>query len=213
MFIPPRCSCGDDHPNHITGSATTADGYDIVLLHGGALVGRNGAPILDLPVVRPKTREAWERDLAAGRRVLGDASLYDLAELPGLYKAARAAVAQKGSDALPGDVRAAYAAQAQRAERPALKLAWRTYQTDRDGRPTVRVAVLDRMRWPGLAVWHEKGRYALMAFVHSSGRRPDETLAPTGFSFGSQRELVDHLLNVQGTAIAKHTARRRDAQG
>ena len=217
-FTPPRCSCGDAHPNHITASATLADGTRVVLLHGGALVGRTGHALPGVPVARPQTREAWERDLRAGSLALGEAPLYDLAELPALYRAARDAVAQNGVGALPGDVRAAHAAAAQRAERPALKLAWQTYEADAYGRPTVRVAVLDRMRWPGLAVWHEKGRYELMGFVQpdararGAGNRQPEVLTRTGFSFRTLRELADHLFTVQGTAVAKRTAARQAAR-
>ena len=67
------------------------------------------------------------------------------------------------------------------------RLVWIVEQTDRDGRPTLRTCVLDRMRWPGLAVWHERGVYALMT-VDRRG-----TCFPTGLRFRLQRDLVAHL--------------------
>lgn len=72
-----------------------------------------------------------------------------------------------------------------------LRFAWTTQETDRDGRPTLRTCVLDRMRWPGLAVWHERGRYQVMSIERHG--LDERTCFPTGFSFATQRALVAHL--------------------
>jgi hypothetical protein len=57
------------------------------------------------------------------------------------------------------------------------------------------VARLDRIRWPGLTVWHERGRYEIMAIRNgvALGARSREALETTGISFDSQRELCDYL--------------------
>lgn len=70
---------------------------------------------------------------------------------------------------------------------------WTVQETDRDGRPTLRTCRLDRIRWPGLAVWHERGVYELMT-VDRRG-----TSFRTGFVFKSQRDLLVHLESIRVT--------------
>jgi hypothetical protein len=75
---------------------------------------------------------------------------------------------------------------------PRILFRWVVQAADAAGRPTLRTAVLDRIRFPGLAVFHERGRYVIASEVSwRSG-----TYEPTGFAFGSQRELTAHLMQI-----------------
>lgn len=68
---------------------------------------------------------------------------------------------------------------------------WTVEQADRDGRPTLRTCRLDRIRWPGLAVWHERGVYELVDIDRRG------TCFPTGLRFRSQRALRAHLETIR----------------
>jgi hypothetical protein len=117
---------------------------------------------------------------------------YDLAEVPRLVECARRVAANGGQF---GDLRRAFNAP----DPTTLRLSWGVREADADGKPTVRVAHLDKMRWPGLAVWHERGRYELMAVTRSSapyGISGGPVLEPTGFSFATQAALREHLFSV-----------------
>ena len=76
---------------------------------------------------------------------------------------------------------------------------WTTLETDRDGKPTVQCWKLPRLRWPGLAVWREKGRYSVWSEIGRSG-----SYSPSGLSFANLRELTRYLetvtLNHKGAA-------------
>ena len=192
------CSCGADKP-HVIASRRTADGTQVEVWDDGAVTGGYGMALPGVPVVRPRTDDARREALAAAWMLAGDVALYDLAEVPALYATARK-VAQAG-----GGVAEFHAAlrdaQETPARAPALRLQWQTYETDATGRPTVRVAILDRMRWPGLAVWHERGRYLLMNVEYiANQRRSEPVLVPTGFTFRSQQELATHLYTHQKQA-------------
>jgi hypothetical protein len=189
------CSCGESAP-HVIANRATADGISVQIWHDGCVTGRFGRALPGVPCVRPRTPEAVERERAAARLLCDDLSLYDLAELPRLYAACRR-VAARG-----GDRKALYAVLAE-GTKPSIPFSWVAYATDRDGKPTVRVARLDRIRWPGLVVWHERGRYELMALRRGTalGARSHEALEATGFSFGSQRELCAHLFAVAHVTV------------
>jgi hypothetical protein len=75
-----------------------------------------------------------------------------------------------------------------------IVLSWQILDRDHNGRIRQRVARLDRMRWPGLAVWHDARGYHVMQ-QHDRGCGSD-TLLATGFVFRSQRELFVHLHSV-----------------
>lgn len=192
------CSCGADKP-HVIASRRTADGTQVEVWDDGAVTGGYGMALPGVPVVRPRTDDARREALAAAWMLAGDVALYDLAEVPALYATARK-VAQAGGGA--AEFHAALRdAQETPARAPALRLQWQTYETDATGRPTVRVAILDRMRWPGLAVWHERGRYLLMNVEYiANQRRSEPVLVPTGFTFRSQQELATHLYTHQKQA-------------
>lgn len=185
------CSCGESAP-HVIAKRETADGIGVWIWHDGAITGRHGRALPGVTIVRPRTAKAFESARIAASLISGDVEMYDCAELPRLYACARKVAARGGSRR---DLCAAFA----ETDKPALHLAWCVYATDAAGEPTVRVARLDRIRWPGLVVWHERGRYELLALRNGTalGARSHEALEPTGFSFGSQHALRDHLFTVQ----------------
>lgn len=189
------CSCGESAP-HVIAKRETADGIGVWIWHDGAITGRHGRAIPGVPVARPRTAKSLDLARIAAYLISGDVEMYDTAELPRLYACARKVAARGGSRC---DMSKALA----EGDQPAVRFSWCVYATDRTGAATVRVARLDRIRWPGLAVWHESGRYLLMACVQRSapGARSAEVLEPTGFAFGSQRELSEHLLTVQPSAL------------
>lgn len=183
------CSCGGSAP-HVIAKRETSDGIAVQIWHDGAVTGRYGRALPGVTVVRPRTDEAVERERRAALLLADEVSLYDLAELPRLYACARRAIAKGGGRR---EMLAAFAP---------IDLNWETYQTDRDGKPTVRVARLDALR---LAVWHESGIYAL----HSIERRGfpgcshmEDVLFPTGFRFTTQAALRDHLSTMRCSEAA-----------
>jgi hypothetical protein len=184
------CTCGEFAP-HIIARRKTADDIAVEFWHDGAITGRMGFKLPGVPVVRPRTDAAVSAARAVASLVAGQVELHELAELPRLVDCARRVAARGGS---PGDLRAAFAATGERS----LTLTWDIYATDRTGKPTVRVAKLDRIRWPGLVVWHERGRYELLALRNGTalGAHNREALHTTGFSFESQRALFAHLFSL-----------------
>lgn len=188
------CTCGD-RDEHIVARRRTADHFDVTMWCNGCIAQWTGAPLPGVPIARPRTAEAWHRERAAAWLFVGEVELYDLDEVSLLHAACRR-VAARG-DGVP-ELRADLV----RAEEPRVRFDWYVEQRDARGDVTLRTAVLDRVRWPGLVVWHEHGRYELlhtvMATVIGGGRR--EALESTGFAFASQRELVKHLFTVQRSA-------------
>lgn len=163
----------------------TSDGFHIVLWSDGAITGLMGVKLAGVPVARPRTVSGTRRAIKAGWIFMGLVELYDLDELGGLYAACRRG-ADTGAPAWP--------------ERPALHLDWTVLQRDRNGRPICRVAHLPRLRWPGMAIWNERGRYEIMyesakrvGFYGASVPRTQPSLRPTGFSFTSLRAALEHL--------------------
>lgn len=184
------CSCGESAP-HVIATRHTADGIAVQIWHDGCVTGRFGIALPGVPCVRPRTAEAIERERAAASLLADEVSLYDLAELPRLYAACRRAACGDGNR------KAMYAALAAPAK-PSIPFSWVTYATDAAGVPTLRVARLDRIRWPGLVVWHERGRYELLMIRHgvALGARSREALHDTGFKFDTQAELCEHLFSI-----------------
>lgn len=180
------CSCGESAP-HVIARRHTDDGVAVEFWHDGAITGRLGLKLPGVPVARPRTAAAVALARATAALVAGEVELCDVADLPRLVACARRVAARGG---LPGDVRAAF-----HATETTIRLAWEIYSTDRDGAPAVRVARLDRIRWPGLAVWHERGRYEVMTITRGTalGARSNEALTPTGIVFDSQRDLCVYL--------------------
>lgn len=195
------CTCGNADPHRIAWRRT-ADGAHVELWHDGALTGAAGFALPGVPIARPRTSEAREAALAAGWLVVGElarstedpaAALYDAAELPTLYTAARRLVA-RDIRATPGELRAAFAEAEERALVARFPVRWEYVA------PDCRVGHLPRIRWPGLAVWHERGVYEVMIERRGgSGVHTSTALHPTGFRFTTLRELVRHLTAEQGT--------------
>lgn len=184
------CTCGETQVHHVA-RRLTADGFRVALWSDGAVTGALNNALPSVPVARPTTREAWEREIAAGWLFADFVELYDLDETPALHKAARA-VARAGGG------RAELQQRMAEGDRPTLRFAWQTYATDNRGDVTARWARLDRIRFPGLVVWHEHGRYELLMQVRRYGNgHIAEVQEPTGFVFTSQRELIDHLFKHQ----------------
>lgn len=170
------CTCAHND-SHTIARRSTADGKSVLLWNDGSITWAMGYAIKGSPFPRTEKQRATAR--RAGGLVLGEVSLYDAAELPTLIAAARWAADRDG---LPGTLRARYAALT---EPKGPRLVWTVIQADRDGRPTCRVSRLSRLGWPGLAVWHERGRYEVMREVP----RGSGTLEATGFTARTLREL------------------------
>lgn len=184
------CTCGESEVHHVA-RRLTADGYRVALWSDGAVTGALNNALPGVPVARPTTREAWAREIAAGWLFADFVELYDLAETPALHKAARA-VARVGGGRVELQQRMT------ESDRPTLRFAWRVYACDARGNVAARYAFLDRIRFPGLVVWHEHGRYELLMQVRRYGNgHIAEVQEPTGFVFTSQRELIDHLFKHQ----------------
>lgn len=196
------CACGDARPHRVAWRRTS-DGAHVELWHDGSLTGAGGLALPGVPIARPRTEEARREALAAGWLVAGElarssedpsAALYDAAELPTLYTVARRLVASRGLAVTPGELRAAFAETGERAAIERFPVRWETIA------PGCRVGHLPRIRWPGLAVWHERGVYEVMMAqrVAAAGARTAEALVPTGFRFTALRDLVRHLVTEQG---------------
>lgn len=164
----------------------TADGKSVLLWNDGTLTWGMYDAIKGSPHARTdaQIREA----LDAGWLVVGEIELYDSDEVPRLIEVARK-VARRGGSA--GDLRSALAKGAP------LKPHWVVQETDRDGRPTVRVWRLPRISHPGVVIWDEVrgshgSRYRVMTEIMERGRRSG-TLADTGVRFKDLASLSKYL--------------------
>jgi hypothetical protein len=185
------CTCGD-HTEHRIARRQTADGHDVLLYSDGSIygtmgIGRSGAAPRD-----PRKLGAY---LAAAWLLADEVCMYDEAEIRTLVVTARRAVQQTAMPAL------AYLRRAMaRATGPApLRPIWTTLETDRDGTPTVQCWVLPRLRWPGLAVWREHGRYEVCAEM--SGPMARGTYKTTGMVFGNLRDLQGYLDSIPNGGV------------
>lgn len=189
------CSCGNPS-DHVVMRRRTFDGIDVYLWDDGAVTGALGYGLRGVPVRRP-TGAAIRRALVAGRLLLGELCIWRAAELGDLYAAARRAA---DIDGLPGTMRRIMRERRAKADAPATPLlSWAVVATDRDGKPTERVARLPRIRWPGLAVWDfcggpgsSRGRYVLMSRIAGAGTG-DETYKDTGLAFSRLDRMWAHL--------------------
>jgi hypothetical protein len=187
------CSCGEPSP-HVIARRRTLDGYDVCLWDDGAITGALGYRINGVPMRRPRTEAARALARTAGRLLLGEACIRNLAELGPVYAAAERAAREDG---LPGTLRRYL----NEARLPTL--AWTVLHADRDGRPVERVARLPRLRWPGLVVWDfcggpgsANGRYVLMTATR------DGTAYPTGLAFRNLAALWAHLRDLPAPEVA-----------
>lgn len=165
----------------------TADDKAVSLWNDGSLTwGRMGTVIKGSPHAR--TDEQIRAALAAGWLVMGEIELYDSDDVPRLIEVARKVARRNG---LPGDVRREFA------KGCPLRPHWQVQETDRDGRPTVRVWRLPRITHPGLVIWDEVrgshgARYRVMTEILERGRRSG-TLADTGVRFKDLASLDKYL--------------------
>lgn len=195
QYNTPTCPCGD-RDEHIVARRYTADRFAVTAFCDGAVTCfANALP--GVPVARPRTAEAWHRERSAMWLFVGEVELYDLDECARLHAACRRVAAKGGG--VP-ELRAELA----RAEEPRINFVWRVEATDSRGDVTARSMVLDRMRWPGLAVWHEAGRYEVLQMINKLGMdgRVREVAEPSGVSFASQRDLVAFLFSPQGKSMS-----------
>ncbi len=171
------CSCGNA-ADHVVARRSTADGKSVLLWSDGSLTWAHGYVIKGS--ANPRSAAGRELALKAGWLIAGEVCLHDADDVPDLIAAARWTAARDG---LPGTVRARLRAMREpKGPRPV----WTVLEADRDGRPTLRVWKLPRLGWPGLAVWHERGRYEVMRALPGRGR---DTYTPTGFVRHSLREI------------------------
>lgn len=174
------CTCGETKP-HVVARRPTADGKHVLLWDDGSLTWALGYHIRG--GAHPRTLAQIEAARKAGWLVVGEVCLYTAAEVPDLVKAARWVAARSG---LPGDVRKRYVEiTTPKGPRPN----WIVLRTDRDGRPTVRVWRLPRLLYPGLIVWHERGRYEVLRELH----RDAGAYEATGFRATTLREILTML--------------------
>lgn len=191
-MLPITCTCGETG-DHVVMRRRTADGKEVELWASGCLTGALGFGIRGVPFRRPRTVEARERALKAGRLTLEWISVYDANDLPEIYRAAERTAEKRARGetatltSVLRDMRAVK-------ERPVVK--WTVLRADNRGQPVERVASLPRLRWPDYVIWDfcsgphsSRGRYHLMK-RHADDRL---TVDATGWVFRNLDEVFAHL--------------------
>lgn len=182
------CSCSDTNP-HVIARRLTADEKIVCLWDDGSLTWALGHAIKGS--ANPRTEAQRSQALKAGWLVMGDVCIHDAADVSALVAAARWAADRDG---LPGTMRGRLADMATpRGPRPV----WTILETDATGKATLRVWRLPRMGWPGLAVWHERGRYEIMREIGRSG-----TYESTGFVAHTLSKIVTLLQGLRSAEVA-----------
>ena len=164
----------------------TSDDKTVSLWNDGSLTWGAWNVIKGSP--SPRTDAQIREALDAGWLVMGEIELYDADDVPRLIEVARK-VARRGVSA--GDLRREFAKDAP------LKPKWQVQETDRQGRPTVRVWRLPRLSHPGMVIWDEVrgshgARYRVMTEIIERGR-PSGTLSDTGVRFKDLTSLSKYL--------------------
>lgn len=188
-----QCSCGETK-THVIARRQTSDGKTLQIWSDGDLTWAFHSVS---GIGRPRTESARREYQRAAWLVAGDACIHESEDIADLFRAALAAVrTRKG---LPGDMRQLFAA----SQEPKLRPLWEVIATHNDGTPSCRTWSLPRMKWPGLVIWHERGRYEVMrkARLSALGDRPGISLVSTGFFFATQRALTEWLLG-EGMEVA-----------
>jgi len=178
------CTCGQQD-NHRIARRVTADGHDVLFYSDGSVygcmgIGRYGS--------RPRNADRVEVYLRAAWLAAGEVCLYDQHEVRLLVVTARRAVQQITLQPLEY-LRMSMAA----GNRAPLRPSWTTLETDRNGRPLVQCWVLPRMRWPGLAIWRQHGRYEVVFRIEGSRG----TYQTTGMFFRSLAGVQEYLDDYQ----------------
>lgn len=175
------CSCGSS-TTHIVMSRRTYDNIIVELDSTGAVTGCLGYGLKGVPVVRPKTPEAVQKALTAGRLFLGEVCLYNQDDLGPLYAACRWAAERDG---LPGTVRDRLKAQ----KTPNYRPSWTVVEMNRDGAAKERYWRLPRLLMAGTVIWdfmNRQDRYEIMYTIQGSN---GETVAPSGIKFATLDEV------------------------
>lgn len=194
MNLANHCSCGCAE-QHVVSQRRTSDNITIMLWSTGMVSSRFDT-LPGVPARRPRTADGQAKALAAGWLFMGWVELFELAELPDLYKACER-VARRGG--LPGDVGRELEAMALPDE-PVLFMKFVTTSGDARGQWVEQVAVLDRIRWPGLRVLRTRAGYEVFyesQFKSYAGMRfPDPAHMSTGFKCSNRRELARYLFSL-----------------
>lgn len=178
---------GDKKPKpEIIARRRTSDGKSVLLWNDGTLTWGMYDAIKRSP--RAHTDEQIREALNAGWLVMGEIESYAAAEVPRLIEAARK-VARRGG--VVGDLRREFAKDSP------LRPHWVVQETDREGRPTIRVWRLPRMSHPGVVIWDEVrgshgARYRVMTEIMERGRGSG-TLVDTGVRFKDLTSLSKYL--------------------
>jgi hypothetical protein len=179
------CTCGE-HDNHVVRRCRTADDAGLAIWSDGAITLTFGHSVKGLPLRSAKSAQQTQLRRDAARLFAGEVCLYSLEECADLYKAALA-VAKRGG--LPGDVRAEFA----RIVEPTIRFAWTTLEADNRGDWVVQCTRLDRLRWPGVAIWRTRSHYEV---VHAIRGSHGESYSTTGLKFTDQRAITKHLFSL-----------------
>lgn len=183
------CTCGEAHP-HVAARRVTADGAHVEVWSDGAVTAPLGLGFDGIPVARPKTAAAVERQRCVGWMFAAWASVFDRDELPKWYRACRDAVRRGGDERLARQIHRELC-------RPRVSVAWTVHRADRFGRPTERQARLPRMWWPGMAVVDcctGPRRYSVVYIIPGT-----DTIEPySGLDFATWAEVEAHLHTVRG---------------
>lgn len=194
MDLTNHCSCGCAE-RHVVAKRLTSDGIGVMLWSTGMVSGRFET-LPGVPARRPRTAEGQAKAMAAGHLFMGWVELYELVELPDLYEACERVARRGGS---PGDVGRELEAMALPDE-PVLFLNFVTTSGDARGQWVEQVAVLDRIRWPGMRVLRTRAGYEVFYESHIKSyagmRFPDPAHVSTGFKCSNRRELVRYLFSL-----------------
>lgn len=196
------CSCGES-AKHVVRRCRTADDVGIAVWSDGAITLTFGHAVKGLPLRAPKSAEQTRLRIGAASLFAGEASLYSLEECADLYKAALIVAKRNG---IPGDVRAEFA----RITEPKIRFLWTTIESDNRGDWVVQYTRLDRIRWPGVAIWRTRSHYEV---VHAVRGSRDKTYSSSGIRFADQRALTKHLFSLVARAASDDALRRQGPPG
>ena len=181
------CTCGEAHP-HVAMRRKTSDAHSVVIWSDGAVTQELGYRFPGVPIVRPKAEADVDRERRASFMFAQWVSVYDLEELPGLYRAFREAARRGGDERMARDLY-------RQATRPRVPVVWTVTDADARGRPTERQTRLPRLRWPGMAVVDSMSspkRYSVVCVIPGT-----DTIQPySGLDFGTWAEVEAFLHTV-----------------
>lgn len=189
----PICSCGCVE-THVVWKRTTADNKIVMGWSDGLITFALGFGIKGVSARRSAVE--CRKDLAASWAVADVVSLHDAAEMSSVIALARKAIRRRA--AKPATARG-------KIHLPAMPGAWEVIATDKSGKPTARAWRFPRLsRFSDLAIWHERGRFSVMArqTVSPNGMLPLDrnTFEGTGFVRTSLRDAFAACRTIMGVA-------------